>query len=154
MKTCDRETSGTSNSSARIIAPVSAEVITVGQMNFQVNVEDDGTLLVLRLHGELDLGTMGQVEEAVEEHCQGRRALVIDMRELEFMDSSGLRLMIELQGRNDGTMVAFLAPRERVGRLLDMTGARDTFTWVHDPQDALAGTGPSPAPITDGESEV
>jgi anti-sigma B factor antagonist len=116
---------------------------------FRIDVEDDGTLLVLRLRGELDLGTMREVQEAVENHCRGREALVIDMRELDFMDSSGLRLMIELQGRDDGTTVAFLSPRERVGRLLDMTGVRDTLTWVDEPRQALTDDSRSSSPVSD-----
>jgi anti-anti-sigma factor len=121
-------------------------------MHFRIDVEDDGTLLVLRLRGDLDLGTMRQVEDAVEAHGSGRRALVIDMRELDFMDSSGLRLVIELQGRDDGTTVAFLSPPERVGRLLDMTGVRDTLTWVDEPSDALTDEGRPSPPLTDGAS--
>jgi hypothetical protein len=36
--------------------------------------------------------------------------------------------------------VAFVAPGERVGRVLDMTGARERLTWVREPADALAST--------------
>ena len=70
--------------------------------NFRVDVEDDGTLVVLRLHGELDLMSVPTVEETVVQHA-GRRALVLDLRDLEFMDSSGLRLIVELRNRDDGT---------------------------------------------------
>jgi anti-sigma B factor antagonist len=105
--------------------------------SFAIDVEDDGTLLVLRLRGELDLATRPAVQEAVERHGPGRQALVVDLSQLDFMDSSGLNLIIELQGREDGTGVAFVAPDERVGRLLDMTGVRSTLTWVADPRDAL-----------------
>ena len=70
--------------------------------NFRVDVEDDGTLLVLRLHGELDLMSVPTVEETVDRHG-GRQAVVVDLRDLEFMDSSGLRLIIELRNRGDGT---------------------------------------------------
>ena len=104
--------------------------------NFRVDVEDDGTLLVLRLHGELDLVAVPSVMQAIEEHS-GRQALVVDLRELDFMDSSGLRLIVELRARQDGTDVAFMAPPERVGRVLDMTGVRAKLTWVSEPREAL-----------------
>jgi stage II sporulation protein AA (anti-sigma F factor antagonist) len=107
--------------------------------SFEIDVEDDGTLAVLRLRGELDLATRPVVQEAVERHGPGRKALVVDLSQLDFMDSSGLNLIIELQGREDGTGVAFVAPDERVGRLLEMTGVRPTLTWVADPRDALRG---------------
>jgi anti-anti-sigma factor len=104
--------------------------------NFRVDVEDDGTLLVLRLHGELDLLSVPTVEETVDRYG-GRQAVVVDLRDLEFMDSSGLRLIIELRDRGDGTPVSFVAPSERVGRVLDMTGVRSKLTWVEDPREAL-----------------
>src|SRR3954451_5595553 len=97
---------------------------------FDIDVDDDGSLLVLRLRGELDLATVPAVHEAVARHCTGRKALVVDLRDLEFMDSSGLRLMIQLQGRDDGTNVAFVAPGQRVGKVFDMTGVRATLHWV------------------------
>jgi anti-sigma B factor antagonist len=103
--------------------------------NFRVDVEDDGTLLVLRLHGELDLMSVPTVEETVD-RLGGRQAVVVDLRDLEFMDSSGLRMIIELRNRSD-TPVAFVAPGERVGRVLDMTGVRSKLTWVEDPREAL-----------------
>jgi anti-sigma B factor antagonist len=106
--------------------------------NFRVDVEDDGTLLVLRLHGELDLMSVPTVEETVDRHGGGRQAVVVDLRNLEFMDSSGLRMIIELRNRGDGTPVSFVAPGERVGRVLDMTGVRPKLTWVEDPREALS----------------
>jgi anti-anti-sigma factor len=105
--------------------------------HFRVDVEDDGTLLVLRLHGELDLMSVPTVEEAIERHG-GRQAVVVDLGGLEFMDSSGLRMIVELRNRDDGTGVAFVAPVEqRVGRVLDMTGVRSKLTWVTEPREAL-----------------
>jgi anti-anti-sigma factor len=103
--------------------------------NFRLDVEDDGTLLVLRLHGELDLMSVPTVEETVDRHGE-RQALVVDLRDLEFMDSSGVRMIIELRNRG-GTPVAFVAPSERVGRVLDMTGVRSKLTWVTEPREAL-----------------
>jgi anti-anti-sigma factor len=104
--------------------------------NFRVDVEDDGTLLVLRLHGELDLMSVPTVEEQVDRHG-ARQAVVLDLRDLEFMDSSGLRMIIELRNRGGGTPVSFVPPGERVGRVLDMTGVRSKLTWVEDPREAL-----------------
>lgn len=101
-------------------------------------MEDDGVLLVLRLRGELDMSTVAEVEEAVERHCTGRDALVVDLRELVFLDSTGLRLLLALQRRDDGTAVAFTVPTARpVGRVLDMAGVRRLLRWVEDPADAL-----------------
>src|SRR4051794_8596716 len=44
-----------------------------------IDIDDDGTLLVVRPRGDLDLATVTVVEEALERHCPGRRALVVDL---------------------------------------------------------------------------
>ena len=103
--------------------------------HFRVEVEDDGTLVVLRLHGELDLATVPHVEETIARHAGGR-ALVIDLRELEFMDSSGVRLIVELRNRGNGD-VAFMAPGPRVAQVLDVTGVGPKLRWVDEPREAL-----------------
>ena len=101
-------------------------------------MQDEGVLLVLRVRGELDLSTVEQVQQAVERHCVGRGALVVDLRELEFLDSTGLGLLLGLQRRQDGTAVAFTEPvARRVVRVLDMAGVRRLLHWVEDPGDAL-----------------
>ena len=106
--------------------------------NFTVDVEDDGSLLVLRLCGELDIATVPMVEATVQRHSAGRQALVVDLSALDFMDSSWLRMILELGRREGGADVAFVAPGARVGRVLDMTGARARLQWVNDPAEALA----------------
>ena len=102
--------------------------------HFDFEIEDDGTLVVLRLRGELDLSSLGRISEAVDERCRERPVLVVDLRELEFMDSSGLRLMVELNQRGG---VSFMAAPPRVERLLDTTGVGKTLKWVDTPHDAL-----------------
>jgi len=104
--------------------------------NFRVDVEADERVLVLRLRGELDLATVPEVEELVDRNLD-RRALVVDLRELSFMDSSGVRLVVELHDRHSETPVAFIPPGDRIGRLLDMTGVRSKLTWVSEPHEAL-----------------
>jgi anti-anti-sigma factor len=109
---------------------------------FEYEFETQGSVVVLRLRGELDLRSMGALEAALSRHPLGGPALVVDLGELEFMDSSGLRLMLDLHCRQAVTRVSFLPPGEQVGRLLDVTGVRSMFRWVADPAQALADTAP------------
>jgi anti-sigma B factor antagonist len=106
------------------------------QPHFRVDVEDHDALVVLRLHGELDLMSVPTVEETVERHG-GAKPLVIDLRDLDFMDSSGLRLILELRSRYGDRDVGFMAPTPRVARVLDMTGVRAKLTWVDEPRELL-----------------
>jgi anti-sigma B factor antagonist len=100
---------------------------------FDVDVTDDGTTVVLALRGELDLATVGLVRDAYARRCAGRPRVIVDLSGLEFMDSSGLRVLLELKagaGRQD---LRYVPPGDRVGRLLDMTGVRPLLTWVDEP---------------------
>jgi anti-anti-sigma factor len=107
------------------------------ESDFHIDVRDGGSLLVLALHGELDLATVDDVSAAIDEHGANRRAVVLDLRGLTFMDSSGINLLVRLHARRDGAPVAFVAPTELVGQTLDVTQVRRHLTWVESPEQAL-----------------
>jgi anti-anti-sigma factor len=96
---------------------------------FEIDVQDDGVLLELRLRGELDMAAVRAVERVVARLPRDRSRVVVDLGELEFLDSTGLRLLLTLQQREDGTAVAFTEPGPRVGRVLDITGVRGLLSW-------------------------
>jgi stage II sporulation protein AA (anti-sigma F factor antagonist) len=104
---------------------------------FHIDVVGDTDLLVLALRGELDLSTVAEVHEALADHeSPAHRAIVIDLSALQFIDSSGINFLIRLwRDRPDG--VAFVAPADDVGRVLDIAGVRALLPWVDDPRDAL-----------------
>ena len=104
---------------------------------FHIEIRDDGPLLVLTPCGELDLASVPEVERALAAHAAGRPALVVDLSRLTFMDSTGIRMLVELWQRRDGTAMAFVAPAEPVGRVLDVTGVRSLLAWVEEPADVL-----------------
>ena len=92
-------------------------------------MQDDGVLLELHLRGELDMAAVPQVEQVVARLPPGRDGVVVDLAELEFLDSTGLRLLLTLQRRQDGTPVTFTAPGARVGPVLDISGVRRLLRW-------------------------
>lgn len=98
----------------------------------------------LRLSGELDLSTIEQLERAVASSVDGKPELVVlDLRKLVFLDSTGLRLMLQLDSRLaevGGRLVLVEGPR-RVHRVFELTGAREELEIVRDPAevDALPG---------------
>ena len=102
------------------------------------------------LSGDLDLSTLEQLESALEESLDGKPELVIlDLRELTFLDSSGLRAMLALhasQREQGGRLVLIRGPR-RVHRVLELTRADEELEIVTDPaeidprRDVSAGAG-------------
>lgn len=82
---------------------------------------------VLRLEGELDLSTAERVRQALAPapaSRSGRRHLVLDLRRLQFVDSSGLGALFQLHrrvvARGGRTLVA--RPTPTVERVLRLSG--------------------------------
>lgn len=77
----------------------------------------------LALTGELDLGSADKLEEAVRGVCASGGELVIDLRKVTFMDSTGLRVLIVAGGlcEENGHELRII-PGEDIQRILEMTG--------------------------------
>ena len=84
-----------------------------------------GTLTV-SLSGELDQRMAVRVREEIDALIDDQRVrrLVFDVRDLEFMDSSGIGLIIGRYKRlsRRGGSVAVSAPDQRIDRLFRMSG--------------------------------
>jgi anti-anti-sigma factor len=88
---------------------------------------DDGTVTVT-LRGELDLASVVELQEclsAVEEDAPA--LIVLDLAELSFIDSSGLRalLLADERARQDGRELVLTRGSDAVRRVFEMTGTRD-----------------------------
>ena len=98
--------------------------------------------ITLSLSGELDLSTVEQLEREVATKVDGRAELVVlDLRELGFLDSAGLRIMLRLQQRvtaNGGRLV-LVKGRRRVHRVFELTGAEEELMMVADPSEVCDG---------------
>jgi anti-sigma B factor antagonist len=86
--------------------------------------------------GELDLGTVPQLEaelEAAESSSAG--AVVLDLRDLTFMDSSGLRviLLAAERARGNGRRFALVRGPDAVNRVFEVTGTDAHLEIVEDP---------------------
>jgi anti-sigma B factor antagonist len=84
------------------------------------------------VHGEIDAHTAPSVAAAIE-HDQ-RDELVIDLAAVEFVDSSGLRVLIEAHQRraDAGRSIAFVNLSPVVRRLFDIAGV-DGYLEIRDP---------------------
>jgi len=90
---------------------------------------DHGTSAVVTVAGELDVVTSPRLEAALLELVEGGiRRLVLDVRGLTFVDSTGLRgLVMVMRARDDMELVLRSVP-ERLGTLLSITGLDAVFT--------------------------
>ena len=102
----------------------------IPSQTFQVEVVPDRTRVLVTPRGELDLSTVDRVEEEVQDlRSRGFTTIVLDLRQLEFMDSTGLRLLLRLdaEARSDGFSFSIMDAEGPVRRLLDLTQMRDRF---------------------------
>lgn len=92
---------------------------------------DDGTVTVT-LRGELDLASVGSLEERLLALEQGElERIVVDLSAVSFIDSSGLRVLLLADGRarERGHELVFTPATEPVHRMLEMTGALDLLRF-------------------------
>lgn len=84
-------------------------------------IRDDA---VVSVQGDIDLTTFGAVESALDAARVGANVLVLDLSEVEFMDTSGLRLVISEQQRAeaDGYRFVVVPGSGKVRRLFDIAG--------------------------------
>ena len=101
---------------------------------FRCTLEDAGeqTARVLPA-GELDMATAEELEACLKEaRDTGFRRLIVDLRGLDFMDSSGLTLLTRwtLGAHRGGYEFAVIPGDERITRLFELTGLKPHFTFV------------------------
>lgn len=101
--------------------------------------ETDG-MVRLALSGELDLSSATQVEDVLKEiEDAGPGLLVIDLRDLTFMDSTGLRVMVsaDARARDAARRLVLVQGPEAVHRVFRITGLDDHLAIVDTPRAAL-----------------
>lgn len=89
----------------------------------------EGCCVTVRLEGEIDIASVEQVREATREAREhnGALHLIVDCHQLDFLDSSGVKALLEAHDSFDGK-VALLGPRRVVTRVFEVTGLDHMFT--------------------------
>ena len=86
--------------------------------------EGDGGVLVVAARGDLNASSCGRLEQEINARIDaGRRRLVLDLGEIRYVSSAGLRVFL-LAARRIGKDGAFVLarPGEAVRAVLEMTG--------------------------------
>ena len=116
------------------IGSVSASINPIGKLrkpglSVQALELEQETVLVLR--GEFDLTGVEAFEQAVAS-VTPRHALVLDLHELTFMDSSGLGALVLLRerARAGGWSLVLAAPQPAVATVLRISGLEQRLTII------------------------
>ncbi len=110
------------------------------QSHFRVEVLNHGQAAVIAVSGELDLASSPALQEELDRLASSdAKLLIIDLRELDFMDSTGLSVLVRAHQRAEehGRQLAMVKGPQQVQRLLSLTGVGDRLTLVDAPEELL-----------------
>jgi anti-anti-sigma factor len=107
---------------------------------FSISASDLDGRAHLTLRGELDLATAPELEQLVNERLDSPQEVVVDLRGLEFMDSSGIRVLVAAHARagRTGTRVFIVrpAPGSAVAKIVEVAGLDRELHLLDDPAQA------------------
>ncbi len=82
--------------------------------------------------GELDLATVPALAREVGDlHTAGFRHVVVDLHQVDFIDSTGLRMLLDLhiQLEREGGRLTLVPPLPSARRIFEVTATRQLFDW-------------------------
>jgi anti-anti-sigma factor len=114
--------------------------LTVPRMNFEVGEAELRDAPGVAVRGEVDLSVVPELELALETAImESVGAFVIDLSTLDFIDSSGLQVLLRargLLGRSDRAL-AVVCPHGPVRRVFELSGLSDLFALFPSREAAL-----------------
>jgi anti-anti-sigma factor len=108
------------------------------QPGFEVQASVRDGRHTLLLSGELDLAVAAELEMTILGLCgEGVSGIELDLRQLTFMDSSGLRVVLRAQElcAEHGYDFLVIPGSEQVQRLLEITGTTEVLPLADAPPD-------------------
>lgn len=114
-------------------------------MDLGLDVQERNGRAVLAVQGEVDVYTAPQFrEQLIQLVDQGHRKIVVDLEGVEFLDSTGLGVLVGGLKRvrsHDGDL-ALVCTQRRILKVLEITGLTKVFD-IHDSVDSAVGDGQS-----------
>ena len=114
---------------------------------FEVESEElEGGIRVFTVRGELDMNTAPELEQKLESALAGSASsIVLDLCECEFIDSTGIALIVRAWQRLDRSAggegegrVVLCSHNHQVRRLLQITGVENSISMHEQRDSALA----------------
>src|SRR5687768_6369424 len=99
-------------------------------MDFEVSIDEHAEAYsVIAVRGEVDLHTAPKVQSAIERAADANGAVVVNMANVEFMDSTALSALVRAKDtlQEQGISLRLAAPSKPVERIFSITGFRDYF---------------------------
>lgn len=94
---------------------------------------------IVTLAGELDVATIRTMEGPLIEQVQQRSAVLVDLTDLTFIDSSGIGALIQAKRIANGTPIGVLiGTGSQVERVFGIAGVGDALALYSDRDEAIA----------------
>jgi anti-sigma B factor antagonist len=109
--------------------------MSFGPTGFSITTSERGGRVIVLIRGELDLATAPELETAIGESVDAGHDVVVDLRELEFMDSSGLRVLVSAHKRaQSGPRFQIVRPPAGgpVAKILGIAGVEGELDLIDD----------------------
>ena len=103
---------------------------------FSIKAVHAGDEVRILPRGELDIAARPELESLVGGlRFPSLRRVVVDLRALEFIDSTGVALVLDLAkaARAHGTHLVFVRGPQAVQRVLAVSGIERTLTFIEEP---------------------
>jgi anti-sigma B factor antagonist len=104
----------------------------------RIDVRSEPDRVVLGLHGELDLLGAPLLQEALDKtDSEASAIMVLDLQDLQFVDSAGLRVILAAheRWRQNGQELALTPGTEQVQRLFAIAGVKDHLRMIGSPDE-------------------
>jgi len=100
------------------------------KQDFAVERSDSGDRVIVSVRGDVDLGTVDALSQALEQATRGGGQVVIDMKDVTFLDSTGVRVLVEAyrSAQRSGGALYVRGARHWVARVLEVTGVARLLT--------------------------
>jgi len=90
---------------------------------FEADISVRGDELWVLPQGDLDIGAAPELEETLSlAMASDAKAIVIDLRGLEFIDSTGLRTLVQARQAEGGERISFVAGNDHVQSVFRIAG--------------------------------
>ncbi|HWD70189.1 MAG TPA: STAS domain-containing protein [Solirubrobacteraceae bacterium] len=110
------------------------------ETDFEVGVKAEAQGTVVTVSGELDVASSQALEHELAK-LHGVPTVIVDLRALTFIDSTGLGVLVRTHQacKEQGRRLGLVRGNGQVNRLLNLTGLDDELLVVDSPEDLLAG---------------
>ncbi|HEY1882637.1 MAG TPA: STAS domain-containing protein [Candidatus Cybelea sp.] len=124
--------------------------MTNDELSIDLKREDGGETVVLNVRGSMDIATSPTVRAAISEAIEGgANDLIVDLSRLDFLDSTGLGVLIGAHRRTaeNNASLRLVVREGPISRLLNITGLIAVFAVYHSLDDARRDRGRLGAPV-------